>query len=235
MTTFDAEQPYLGEDPGERPRTSGMAITALVLSILGIVPCCGAITAVIGVILGIVGVATIRVGSNVRGRGLAMAAILIGLIFLIVQVAAGVWMYRTFSGPIMEGPSPALRAAAADDPMAFRATFRGAGATATDEEVEAFFNELESRYGDFVSAQYIGDRQQPGQPVYTGLYRVTFTNATVEMEADLVIVDEDTGELFPMDMHAIRVLDPDRGDLEFPPPSSPSQPGGAAEPPADEP
>lgn len=224
MTQFDPPQSYLDQYQSEHEqaqrKTSGMAITALVLSILGIIPCCGAITAVIGTVLGLIGVGTIRSDSPVKGRGLAFAAIIIGIIFIVVQVAGGMWFWRTFGAPVVEGPAPALRAGFAGDTTGFRNAFHGAGATATDEEINAFVDELRDRYGEFVSVEMIGTGQsRPRDPVFPATYRLTFTNDVVDAEAEIIAADETTGQIV-MKLGSVRIIDPQRGDLEFPPPST---------------
>jgi type II secretory pathway pseudopilin PulG len=63
------------------PKTSGLAIASLICSIAGI---CGGITAVVGLILGIVALVKIR-GSQgqLRGSGLAVAGIVVSLLIIL--------------------------------------------------------------------------------------------------------------------------------------------------------
>jgi hypothetical protein len=82
-----APPPPLSATPAEA-KTSGMAITSLVLGILGI---CG-ITAVVGLILGIIALVKInRSGGRLSGNGLAIAGICVSgfmLLFSILVTAA---------------------------------------------------------------------------------------------------------------------------------------------------
>ncbi|HVK28292.1 MAG TPA: DUF4190 domain-containing protein [Nocardioides sp.] len=66
---------------GQPPKTDGVSIAALVLSFL----CC---LAPIGLILGIVGIRRTRGGQR-KGRGLAIAAIIIGILMSIVTAVVG--------------------------------------------------------------------------------------------------------------------------------------------------
>ena len=85
--------PKVSAPPGSAPssneaRTSGLAISSLVLGILGF---CG-ITAVIGIILGIVAQVKIsRSGGRLKGRGFAIAGICVSafMLFVSLAIAAG--------------------------------------------------------------------------------------------------------------------------------------------------
>lgn len=65
--------------PGARPeKASGMAVASLVLSLVGI--CC-TITAVVGLILGLIELGKIKKGeSSAKGKGMATAGVVIGAI-----------------------------------------------------------------------------------------------------------------------------------------------------------
>src|SRR5687768_3906578 len=84
--------------PMERPRTSGAAITSLILGILGCVPL---ITSILAVILGIVGIRATR-QPNVGGRGLAIAGLILGLIGIIgwATMGGGVYAFYVTSRPV---------------------------------------------------------------------------------------------------------------------------------------
>lgn len=75
--------------PAEKPKTSGLAIASLVLGILG--PCTAGITALVGLILGII--ALIKIGKSERklgGQGFAIAGLVIsGLAVLMLPILAG--------------------------------------------------------------------------------------------------------------------------------------------------
>jgi len=74
------------------PRTSGLAITSLALGILGLFTC--GITAVIGLVLGIVALVKIRNSQGaLKGGGLALAGIIVSTVFvLLIPIFAGVFL-----------------------------------------------------------------------------------------------------------------------------------------------
>src|ERR1051325_6925523 len=75
--------------PGVVPRTSGLAISSLILGILGIITC--GISSLVGIILGSVALAQIKKsGGQLKGEGLAIAGLCVsGLFLLFVPVSAG--------------------------------------------------------------------------------------------------------------------------------------------------
>lgn len=81
-------QPPMSYSMAPQTKTSVMAIVSLVSGLLG----CFVVTGVIAVITGILGIAqTAR--PNVKGRGMAIAGILLGLIFSGITIAVGGGMY----------------------------------------------------------------------------------------------------------------------------------------------
>jgi hypothetical protein len=63
------------------PKTSAMAVTSLVLGILGVVTC--GITALVGLILGIIAMVKVKnSGGQLTGNGLALAGVIVSGIFL---------------------------------------------------------------------------------------------------------------------------------------------------------
>jgi hypothetical protein len=92
------------------PRWSALAITAFVLSLLGFL----GFTAILGIILGIAGIAVTR-GGRRRGMGLAIAAIPISLVtgaFGALFLVTGVMVWRM--GEMSKRIEPALSASSAD-------------------------------------------------------------------------------------------------------------------------
>jgi hypothetical protein len=69
-----------------KPKTSGLAITSLILGIVG--GCSFGLLSIVGLILGIMGLKKIKAsGGAVGGRGLAMAGIIISILTLILGLA----------------------------------------------------------------------------------------------------------------------------------------------------
>jgi len=223
MSQYYQEQ-YYGQpamDPTQvPPKTSGMAITSLVLSLIGIIPICGILTAPIGVLLGLIAFVLISTNKSLKGRGLAIAAILLGVIFTVAQIAGGVYFYNTFLRDIMEGPHRPLTAASSGDIAGFKSHFVGDGATASDADAQAFITELEARYGKFLTTSL--DQASPppqaqtGQPRFVTPYLFLFENKSRTGSATYEMVDQMTGA-FIQKWSSITVHDPDLGDLTYPP------------------
>lgn len=90
MNTPAAPQPApaaRGPQPvSAAPRTCGLAIASLVLSLLG----CAFVTAIAGVICGHLALKRIRNNAALSGRGLAMAGVIIGYVMIALCVASGI-------------------------------------------------------------------------------------------------------------------------------------------------
>jgi type II secretory pathway pseudopilin PulG len=68
--------------PGDAPKTSAMAVTSLVLGILGVF--CG-VTALVGLILGIIAMVKVKnSGGRLTGNGLALAGVIVSAVFLVM-------------------------------------------------------------------------------------------------------------------------------------------------------
>ena len=84
-------QHYGGPQVGP-PRNAGMAVAALVLSLVGLIPCFWLfqIPGLLGTIFGFVGMSQTKDGTR-GGRGMAIAGMIIGVISLVACVAF--WIY----------------------------------------------------------------------------------------------------------------------------------------------
>ena len=144
---YQQPQEYVYVQP---QRTSVLAITAFICSL---VFCCP-LTTIPGLILGIVGTATIGRNPAVRGKGLAIAAIIIALLATVLQVVVA-WGYGSMTLGLIRlvntDTDAALRAAANGDYNGFRAVLTPAGQAATDAEIQSFIDDLESRFGSYRS------------------------------------------------------------------------------------
>ncbi len=221
MMQFD---PGLDNPEVQPPKTSRLAITSLISSLI----LCCPLTTILGPLLGLVSV--IRIGGNpaLKGRGIAVAAILLGATFTGGQFWSGRWIYETFLAPMIAGPTAALETGFDGDIAGFKDHFYGAGATASDAEAAAFIAELERRYGGFVSCMY----NQQGQPKTRGPvmpldYRIVFADQSADCETEIVFADKQTGA-WPGKLGYITIFDVDLGDLTFP---DPDWGGGSGAPP----
>ncbi|MCH8260515.1 MAG: DUF4190 domain-containing protein [Planctomycetes bacterium] len=203
-TTFDPQPPAT--------KTSGLAITSLIFSLI---VCCP-IATIIGPLLGIG--ALVQIGRNpaLKGRGLAFAAIIMGIAFSAAQGLGGYSMYKNFIEPMYVGPGDALTSGFAGDIAGFKGHFYGPGATASDEQATAFIEQLRQRYGTFVSSKLNQQTQPQGGPAMEFGYFLSFENTTVDAEAQIIYADETTG-VWPKALGYITIFDPDLGDLAYPP------------------
>lgn len=215
--------------PAEPPRTSGLAVASLVCSLIF---CCP-ITTILAPVLGLAAIVSIGNNPTRRGKGLALAGILLGIIFTAGQAWAYFKLYKVgmeFMQVVMTGPRDALNKGFSGDIAGFRASFIGPGATAPDDQAKAFLDELTKRYGTFQTSAFDesagGPRQQTGQPAIPFPYVLTFSGGTVNAEAEIVFFDEAT-QTFAKKLGYILIKDPDQGNLRFPPDAVTVPPGGA--------
>lgn len=227
MTQYNA--PF-DQPPVVERRTSGLAIASLVCSLLG---CCPFVTSLLGLILGIAALATIGRDPAVKGKGLAGAGIVLGLIGLIawtwISVQSGGYL-RDVAEFVEEGPETAMNAVFADDADAFRAMAEGDAAAVSDAEIQSFKEQLSRRYGAFVSADVATDAEPPtsfGEPVVMFPYEFEFENATVPAVVEIAFASRDGSWPYnPPRIVSIRIEDEDLDDLVFPAPAESPLPEG---------
>jgi hypothetical protein len=207
----------------EPVKQSGLAITALVFSLI----LCCPLTTLLGPILGVVALATIGSNPMRKGKGMAVVAIIIGLIASAAWgglIVYGVRKSIEMSKAIENAPANAMNAGYAGNFLGVRSEFYGPGATATDADIAEFFDTLKSRYGNFKSVKISNQRNSNppmGQPSISLPHDFVFDGATVAGNIDFVIMDQVTGQWIWGKIDSITIRDPALGDLSFPPsPSS---------------
>lgn len=216
MSQFESQQ--FGAPSGPQT-TSKLAIWSLVCSLIFFCP----LTTLLAPILGLIGLAKIGGNPNLKGKGLCIVGILLGVVFTAgwgYGGYVGIGKMKEWMGVVMSGPSDALAAGFGGDVAGFKAGFYGAGTTASDAEAQAFLDELRNRYGGFVGCSFSQTSQpaqpQPGQPSAPFPYTLEFQNATIDCEAEIIFADQQTGQII-MKLGYIIVADPDAGDLKYPP------------------
>ena len=130
---------------------------------------------------------------------------------------------------VREGPRSAVRAGFAGDVLGFKAPFHGRGAAASDDEVQAFIDELRTRYGEFVDSRPTGDARQSTKgryPIQGIPYVLEFDRATVTAETGIIFHRRPRGAdgifdvpRLPQPFNKLAyviVFDPDLGGLTFP-------------------
>lgn len=150
MTNFSNPYSAMPGEPILEQRTSVMAIIALVCSLICFLPLLPAL----GVVLGIIALVMIG-GSNGRlsGRGLSIAAIIIGLILTFIQIGIGVFVMKLpgmISSVAIAPTNNFMTAIEAKDYATARANMiSGAGDRVTDEDFERLRTGYQSELGAF--------------------------------------------------------------------------------------
>ncbi len=139
-----------GVDPMMPTRTSALAVSSLVFGLV----CCLPATGLIGMMLGVAGIAVIsRSEGRLRGNGLAVAGVILGLISTLAWVAIGVGMargYQGFKANVFE-PTRALTEAVEKGDLAGVAAMMdpAAAADVTPEALTAFRDDVTDKLGKF--------------------------------------------------------------------------------------
>jgi hypothetical protein len=201
--------------PRRQPGTSGWAVAALTFSVAICPPLC-----LIGVLLGIKALQHVAAVPGRRGRGMAVAAIVLGLVATAGWTAAATWWHLNARRPMLEGPRRPLAAGLAGDPAAFQAGFAVEEAGAGRPEAEAFLAEVGRRYGGLVTmvvADRAGRRDRPVMQNgrVTIPYSVTFTDGRIDALASFLVFDPATRRMV-LDFEWLVLLDADRGHLAYP-------------------
>ena len=216
---FQAPQPEQGYV--EPPRTSGLAISSLVCSLIF---CCP-LTTIIGPILGLIAFVTIGSNPNRKGKGLAITGIILGVVLTSGWVFFGskVWAFGVRFYDLMEsGPKTALVAGSSGDLPGLKEAFYGAGASASDDEAQLFLDELNKRYGAFADSRMDESAgaitPTPGQTSLVWPYIIDFDNATVSADVELIFADPtNNSDPIVFKIGSIVIHDDDLGALRYPP------------------
>jgi hypothetical protein len=187
MTQFNPYgDTYLDPSVGQR-RTSGLAITSLVFSLI---VCCP-LTTIIGPLLGLIAIASIGSNPLKKGKGLALIAIIVGVLVTSGYVWVGVHFYHNWKR-FEDTPRMAIAAGYAGDLTRFKATF--GGPATPDAEAQAFIEQMRTRFGNpqrsdvdfnaFVTAmQQQRGQARPGQLQSLDFkFRIVFDKATVDAD-----------------------------------------------------
>jgi len=230
MTQFGDQYQQYGQgyaEPPEPVRTSRMAVASLICSL---VICCPLAT-LIGPFLGLAAVVSITANPETRkGKGLAIAGIIIGLLVTAIWGIVAYWgitISLEMQRALRERPPQSMQQAFDGDSAQFRDHFTSQGANATDQEIQAFVDELRSRYGEFVSMTYDEEafRQNPPSmdemmsPVHHHPFEIEFENATLSAEVGVTMQGPQTDQPIWGDVRIeeIVIRDPEQGDVTFPP------------------
>lgn len=218
MTAFDQT---FGDQLQVEQKTSGLAISSLVCSLI----LCCPLTTLIGPLLGLVAIFTIGSNPARKGKGIAIAGIIIGIIATSVWGSSIVWFQNNINKPINEGPIAVMTAGFAGDKQAFRMGLMGDAAIGTDEEIQEFIDGLHDRYGKFISSEMDIIELSSNPPTIEEMmeivkvypYVLQFENATVKARIEFSTNDPLTGKfLWGTKFGRILILDENLGDISYP-------------------
>jgi hypothetical protein len=198
---------------------SGLATASLICSLI----ICCPITTIVGPILGIVSLATLKGRS---GKVFAWTAIIVGLISTIFWVIAGVFignMSVHFIKQTGEVTTTTITAGYDGNYATFREGLARGSISVSDEEIASFITELQSRYGTFDSAILNMESQEQTITPSTGEapFPMILVFETSDVKADVVmeIIPVSSFE-FDIKIGCFRIVDSKNGDLIFPKGSS---------------
>ncbi len=136
----------------EPQRTSIMAILALVCSLIGLVVCCIPGPEILGVLLAVISLVLIGgSGGRVGGKGLAIAALIIGVLMAIVKVGLYL-MISAGVGLAAQNFDTLMTDLQARDFNGARTLLVSPAADISDDEMELFVATYEAEFGAYQSA-----------------------------------------------------------------------------------
>lgn len=219
--SMETINPYAAADQGEEleqpPQTSRLAIASLVC---GLVFCCP-ITTLLAPLLGIAHFIAAAGKPWIRGAGLAIGGILLGLVMTGGWAFLGVASYQ-FVQQAMRLPDEAFAALSAGEVSEFRTKWSGlAEGSAGDAQIAAFRQDLENRYGAFESIRFDEQAQPPadGQQAFVLPFVATFAGVGDDRaNVSIHVSFAPTGQGFEVRIVKIEVIDEQQGNIVFPGP-----------------
>jgi hypothetical protein len=172
----------------------------------------------IGPVLGVVGFVQTR-RPDYRGRGLAVAGIVLGLLFTTGWLMFGAWWNANVRRPLIDGPGAALQQGFAGNTAGFRGAFLYDGAPPDEREAIAFINQLRQRYGELREVRQAAEAPWKDDATDRTRLRVAyvfdFTKTDVVGEATFVLSNPAGGLVLKWAYIVVR--DAAQGDLVYPP------------------
>jgi hypothetical protein len=162
MNEFNSpvEESFEPPVPSGSLERSKLAIWSLICSLIF---CCPIVT-IFGPILG--AIALIKMKSNPRsGKGMAISGIIIGVITTVLSVGALLFAFtaaKKVMNQVTESASEVITASYAKEYDKARESFAAQTNDVTNEDLQSFANELQSRYGAFdsITVNWSAEEQQ---------------------------------------------------------------------------
>ena len=198
--------------PSSQKQRSFAGLGALLMSLVVVVPGVPLLASVVGWL-------SQRRASEASGRAISWATVCLGLVMTAVQVAGVSIGWRSWN-QAQHGLQHAL-SNDGDQADQFLSVFDPAVGDALDPRLVAGYQRmLTHRYGAFVGATC--ESSFAGVPLLSGdervPYTLTFENATLQADAELVPADMGHGRNTWAKVRQVVIHDPEAGAIPFPPP-----------------
>jgi hypothetical protein len=150
-----------GDEVRDVPKVgvSRWAIAALGTSMAFVCP----LLTLIGPLLAVRALVEIKANPGKTGRGMAIAALWIGVLAAVGWIAFMFWWNANVRAFLIHGPQDAIVAGMRGNASAFRDQFIGDGTGGSDAAIASFAGELRSRYGEFQLARQDSQAAAPDQ------------------------------------------------------------------------
>lgn len=197
---------------------SGLAVTALVFSLI---VCCP-ITTIIGPILGVISLVRMKSKPHISGKGFAWSAIIVGIIATVLWAIASMFIAK-FATEFIEQTkrvsTETIQAGYDADYDTFRSHLSRSSSKVTDSEIKTFIELLQERFGTFDTAFFNMEEQNQ---------EIQSTNQEAPIPIRFIFETKDTtgyivfefvpGKNFDYEMQigCIKIRDSENGDIIFP-------------------
>ncbi|MCC6906533.1 MAG: hypothetical protein IT430_01200 [Phycisphaerales bacterium] len=226
MSQFDAG----GMDPyrdhgGEPPRTSLLAVSGFVCSVI----ICCPLTSLLGLLMGVGGLLSVSSSNGRRkGTGLAAAAIIISILSLAGQALLMQWVrpyaqeYWKMFTLVAQGPKEFISDVQIGDFASARTHLYAPVETqVSDAQLQAFADEVTARYGSVQQGIQSSSTNQPiggsgvGEQSMDVRSQLVFSKKTLDTTMTIKLLVGPNGRLEQVGIARIVLHDPDLGDLIF--------------------
>ncbi len=193
---MNADAAFTETTHAEMKPMSGMAVTAFVLTLLFCIP----VLPLVGLLLGLAALGrTATSGGTMRGRPLAVTAIILGVIMTTGWGAFGYFVgvpaYKSMTMILFRGTEEPVKAAF-DGDSAKAATFWWENAAPSEAETATFVSAAKARFGDF-EMLFRADETQPGigagQPEFVLPFIFVFSEG--RFDGEVAFSASQTGEM----------------------------------------
>jgi len=209
-------------DITEEPAPTQMSRTAVLAAMFALPLCCPPMS-VLACVTGSVALRQIRLNPNLHGRWLAWCAIGVGAACT-VTMSWLLWVNGL--SVIVRGPLPPMQALLSATPERVAAEWSGPAVSLDAAALKAFADQVRERHGELRDATPSRARSlpiKPRKPIATVPITLVFERGEVEADLGLELVDDRTGAAI-VRWRSLRLIEPEGGDLIFPPGEPPPPP-----------